>query len=197
MERRTVDVDVQLGATGGLVGQRAGGAPDVLADADAHLHPTDHVQLVRVAGVAGREVALFVEHRVVRQQALAVGAQHLAARAHRSRGVEIAIGGDIAHHRGTAPGVGGHLGERSEVVGDETRLQHEILRRVAGDGQLGEGDDVAPGCLGLVVRGADARDIAVEIADLRVDLGECDAQPGHPVRLASGLAHTVRTGSSP
>ncbi len=119
VERRAVDVDVQLGATGGLLGQRAGGAPDVFADADAHLHPTDDVQLVRVAGVAGREVALFVEHGVVRQQALAVGAQHLATGAHRGGVVEVAIGGDIAHHRSAAPGVSGHLGERGEVVGDE------------------------------------------------------------------------------
>ena len=79
--RRGVDVHRQLGAAVGLHGERAVGAPHVLADADADLDPADLVQLERVGLVPGREVAGLVEHGVVGQQALAVRADDLAARA--------------------------------------------------------------------------------------------------------------------
>ena len=144
--RRAVDVDVQLGAAGGLLGERAGGAPHVLADADAHLHAADHVQLVGVAVGAGREVAGLVEHGVVRQQPLAVGAD--APR--RRRTPPRRCRGRGRRRRSRPPPRSGRVRaatslERGQVVGDEARLQHEVFGRVAGDRQLGERDDVAPG----------------------------------------------------
>ena len=51
-------------------------------------------------------------------------------------------------------------------------------------GQLGERDDVAAGGLGLVVRGDDLGDVAVEVADGRIQLGEGDAQAGHIVKAS-------------
>ena len=131
-----------------------------------------------------REVASLVEHGVVRQQALAIRADDLAVGAHRRRVVEVAIGVDEADDRRAATGVRGDLGQRLEVVGDEPGLQHEILRRVPGDGQLGEGDDVAAGRLGLVVGGDDLGDVALEVADRRVQLGESDPQAGHSVKAS-------------
>ncbi len=182
--RRAVDVDVQFGSAGCLLGQRAGRAPHVFADADAHLHAADHIQLVRVACGARREVASLVEHRVVRQQALAICAQHRAVGAHGCGVVDVAIGVDETNDGGAMTGVRRHLGQRLEVVGDEPGLQHEILRRVPGDRQFGEGDDVAPGRLGLVVGGDDLGDVAFEVADLRVQLGESDPQAGHSVKAS-------------
>ena len=196
MERRTVDVDVQLRPAGSLFGQRASGAPDVLADADAHLHTADDVQLVRVVLVAGGEVAGLVEHGVVRKQTLAVRAEHHAARAHSGGVVEVAIGGDVADHCDTAPRERGHLVQRGEVVGHEAGLEHQILRGVAGDRQLGERDEVAPRVVRAVVGRADLGDVAFQIADGGVDLGQCDAQPCHK-RKATDLVSTRRRPAGP
>ena len=192
VERRSVDVDVQLGTTGGLLGQRPGGAPHVFADAHRHFHPADDEQLVRVVGVARGEVAGLVEHGVVGQHPLAIRAHHGAVHAHRSRVVEVAVGIDEAHHCGAVPRVRGDGGERVLVVGHEAGLQHEVFRRIAGDGQFGEGHDVAARCLGLVVGGLDERHVAVEIADGWVDLGEGDAQAGHAPRLLGPHALPIR-----
>ena len=180
--RRAVDVDVQLGATGSLFGKWPGRAPHVFADADADLHAADHIQLVRVAGVARCEVTGLVEHRVVRQQPLAIGADDFAIGTHRRGVVDVAISSDISDHGGATTGVRGHLGQRFEIVGHESGLQHQIFRRVAGDRQLGERDDVASGGLGRVVGRDDLGHIAVEIADGGIQLGEGDAQAGHAVK---------------
>ena len=45
---------------------------------------------------------------------------------------------------------GRELVERATVVADEGRLQEQILGRVAGDRQLGEGDDVGAILLGFL-----------------------------------------------
>ena len=71
---RAVGDHDELGAARGLLGDRSLRAPHVLADRDADLHASDLVQLQGL--VAGGEVALLVEHGVVRQEALAVGADH-------------------------------------------------------------------------------------------------------------------------
>ncbi len=149
---RGVDVDGELGAAVGLHGERSVRAPDVLADADADLHAADDVQLERVGLVARREVAGLVEHRVVGQQALAVGAEHPAVGADR-RGVEqVEVGVDEADDGRAAAGVRRPAAARAaSVSATNAGLEHEILGRVAGDRQLGEGDDVAAGGLGLVV----------------------------------------------
>ncbi len=159
------------------VGERAVGAPDVLADADADVHAADDVQLEVL--VARREVAGLVEHGVVRQVALAVGADHLAAGAHGGGVEQILVGVDVADDGGAAAGVLGELAERGFGVLDELRLQHEVLGRIAGDRQLGECHDVATGRLGLVVGGEQLLDVAGEVADSGVELGERHPQHGH------------------
>ena len=78
--RRRVDVDDELGAPGGLRADRPVRAPGVLADRTADAHAGDHEQ--RPVDGRRREVALLVEHRVVRQEVLAVDALH-ARRARR------------------------------------------------------------------------------------------------------------------
>ena len=77
-----------------------------------------------------------------------------------------------AAHR---PVAGRHLGQGGLVVGDERRLEQQVLGRVAGDGQLGEHGDVAAGGVGPLQGGEDAGHVAVEVADDVVDLAG-----GHP-----------------
>ena len=148
--RRRVDVDDQLGAAGGLRDDRPGRAPRVLADRDADPDAADHEQ--RAVDGRRREVPLLVEHRVVREQVLAVDALHLAVRADRGGVVEVAAGLGEADHRGEPPGARRDLLERLGGLGDERRLQQEVLGRVAGDRELGERDEVAARGVGLARR---------------------------------------------
>ena len=175
--RRAVGDDHELGASRGLGRDRALGAPHVLADGHAHPHAGDLEERERCG--AGSEVALLVEHRVVRQQALLVDAHDLAARADRGRVVEVTTGVDEPHHGRTPTGAGRHLVEGGAVGGDEARLEDEVLGRVAGDGELGEHGDVAAGGLGLVVGREDALDVAVEVADHRVELTQPEPDARH------------------
>ena len=131
----------------------------------------------------GREVARLVEHGVVRQQPLAIRADDLAVRADRGGVVDVAVLVDEADDRRAAAGPRGELRQHLEVVGDEARLEHEILGRIAGGRQLGEGHDVAPGGIGTVVGVGHQREVAVEVAHGRVELGERDPQHRHVTRL--------------
>ena len=184
VERRAIDVDVQFCTAGGLMCQRSGGAPHVFADADAHLHTTDHVQLVRIVHVAGCEVAGLVEDGVVGQQPFAIRADHFAVGAHRSGVVQIAIRVDEPHYRCTTTGARGQLVEGDLVVGHEPWLQHQVFRRVPSDRQFGKSDDVASGRVGLVVGRDDLGQVGVDGANGRIDLGQGNAQASHAIRLA-------------
>src|SRR5690606_13004445 len=74
----------------------------------------------------------------------------------------------------------------------ESRAQQQVLRRIAGDGELGEQNEVGP----LPVAGAggkvhDSLRVAGDVADVEVDLGERDTHrgaqgSGHGGRGASG-----------
>ena len=181
-----VDVDRQLGPAVGLDGERAVGAPHVLADADTDLDAADLVQLQRVGLVAGREVAGLVEDGVVGQEALAIGADDLAAGADGGGVEEVAVLLDVADDRRAVACAGGELAEHGGVVGDEARLEHEVLRRVAGDRQLGEGDEVAARRVGAVVGVDEEGEVAVEVADGRVELGQRDPNDRHAINATFG-----------
>ena len=102
-----VDVDGQLGAAGGLGGDRPRRAPDVLADRDGH---PDAVDDEEGAGVLARgEVAGLVEDAVVGQEPLAVQAPHAPAGADGGGVVEVALGQREADHGHRLAGAGGHL----------------------------------------------------------------------------------------
>ena len=72
-----------------------------------------------------------------------------------------------------------HTFEGVAGVRDEAAAQEEILRRVSGDGELGEGDDIALLRLGLGDAREDPLDVAIEITDDGIDLGESDSDHGH------------------
>ena len=106
---------------------------------------------------------------------------HLATGAHGGGVEQVAVLVDEADDGGAVARAGGELGEGGLVVGDEAGLEHQVLGRVAGDRQLGEGDDVAAGGVGPVVGVDEQGEVAVEVADGWVELGQGDAQDGHDI----------------
>ena len=90
----------------------------------------------------------------------------------RERGDEADDGHAVAGGRGDGF-------QRGDVVGDETRLEQEILRRVAGDRQFGQHADVGAGPAGRGDRVEGLVDVAVEIADDRIELGGGQPQVSH------------------
>jgi hypothetical protein len=182
--RRAVRDDHELGPAGGLLGDRALGAPHVLAHGDAHLHPRDLVELEGT--VAGGEVPLLVEHGVVRQEALVVRPHDHPVGTHRGRVAQVPVGVDEADHRRAPARAGGDLVERLAVGGHEAGLQHQILGWVPREGELREHGQVAAGRLRLLVRGQHPVDVAVEVTDHRVDLAQRQADPGHGPSVGGG-----------
>ena len=75
--------------------------------------------------------------------------------------------------------------ERGQVVDHETRFQNQVLRRIAGDRQLAKRNDVAASRLRRVVGLQNLGDVAIKIADGRVHLCQCDAQPCHAFKAIS------------
>ena len=123
--------------------------------------------------VAGREVAVLVEDAVVRQEALAVDAADLAAGEDVAGVVEIGVEVGRADERDDPLRLGGDLLDRRRAGrADERRAQQQVLRRVAGDRELREEDEVGAGVPRRGEPVEDAGPVAVEIADDAVDLGE-------------------------
>jgi hypothetical protein len=164
-----VNNDVGAGET-----QRLGGAfgvPEVFADRHAHAGAGDckHGQ-----GVALVEVALLVEDAVVGQELLVVDALHGAICNDSSGVVEVDVAVDEADDAGDALEPLGDALEGAQVVFDEPGAHEEVFRRVPGDRQLGERDDIGAQLAGAVAVLEDLLDVAIEVADGGVDLGEGD-----------------------
>ena len=116
---------------------------------------------------------MLVEDAVVGQEALAVDRLHLAVGADGAGVVEVAVEVGRADERDDAAvRLLGDLGERALRGADEARAQEQVLRRIAGDRELGEEDDVGARAPRLVETGEDPLAVPVEIADGRVDLGQ-------------------------
>src|SRR5207245_9998439 len=63
-----------------------------------------------------------------------------------------------------------------EVVSHESRLEDQVLRGVAGEGQLRKADDVDVLLAGAVDPLRDQARVAGQVADGRVDLGQPDSK---------------------
>ena len=150
--------------------------PDILADRHAE---ADAAEIHRPRQRPRLEYALFVEHAIVRQVVFEAQRLHLAAIQQGNRIVQL-----LAFRAGHAPGraeqhrrpaIGGLLGEmlhRLHAGGDEHPLQHQIVRRIAGQEQLAGQQQVS--ALGGRLRPCPAQhgEIAVDIADGGVQLRE-------------------------
>ena len=140
VERRRGEVDEDLRAClGALDGGRAG-LPDVLADRQSE----SRLAVLEQHDVrAGLEVALLVEHAVVRQQPLAVDGTHVAVGAHEARVVEPAVCRvRRADERDDARGRLRHLARSIRRRADERGAEQQVLRRIARDRELGKDDEL-------------------------------------------------------
>jgi predicted amidohydrolase len=171
VERRGRDVRNQLCAREREVGRRWPGLPHVLADRGAD-HDVAEAEQHEV--VARREIPVFVEDAVVRQVALAVDVPHLAVGKREACVVEVGVEVGSTDERRDPVGRLRDLVDRAPRRADEAGPQEQVLRRIAGDDELREEDEVGAGVPGLVEPLDDACRVAVDIADDAIDLCECD-----------------------
>ena len=177
VKRRGRDIRDQLCAREREVGRGRSRLPDVLADGGAD----EHVAVLEQDEVAARrEIAVLVEHPVVREEALAVDRLHLAGRTNCERVVQVAVEVRRADERDDAAGRARNLLERALGSLQELGPQQKVFRRVAGHRQLGEEDDLGAGLLGVLHPTDDFLAVPVEVADRGVDLSQCEA---HGFRL--------------
>ena len=179
IERRTVGHQQQFGAGFAQTFDRIE-TPNVFADRHADAHAAN------VEGTghgAGLEDAFLVEDAVIGQIDFERRGLHRAGIEIRHRVVEAALlePGRADQNRRTA--IGGVLGkgfDRFHRVLLEHRLQHEVFRRIAGDIELAEKDEVGAGSVRLRPRRAGAREVAGKIAHDRIELGQRDGETiGH------------------
>ena len=84
--------------------------------------------------------------------------------------------------------------DRLARVGEEVLLQQQVLGRVAGDGQLGEEDQLRARAFARGAVLADLRLVAGDVADDGVDLGQRD--PQGPV-ISTGEVYPARRRGAP
>ena len=139
-----------------------------------------------------REVALLVEHRVVRQEVLAVDALHAPVRAHRGGVVEVALAPRGSRRPRRVRPVRAATFSSASALRHERRAQQEVLGRIAGDASSGNATRSQPGGLGALVRLEDAVDVAVEVTDDEVELRGGKTDPGHRLRIRDTAWHDRR-----
>ena len=156
--------------------------PDVLADGHADAHA---LHRHRARGGPAREQALFVEHAVVRQIRLVAKRCDAPAIEQRAGVVELALldpGRADQHGRSAIGGLARQRLDRFAAGGLERRLQHEIFRRIAGDEQFGQQQEVGAVGFRRLTRSPGLGGIAGDVAHGRVELGQRDPEFG-------GLGH--------
>jgi hypothetical protein len=107
---------------------------------------------------------------------LAVHGPHLAVRADGARVREITVEPRRADERDDPVGRARDLLDRRSRLPDEARPQEQVLGRVAGDGELGEDDEIGARVARRLEVAQDALAVPLEVADDRVELGQCDPQ---------------------
>ncbi len=193
---RGVEIDQQLRAGLGRPRHRPR-QPDILADGHADPHP-GHRHHRR--GLARHEVALLVEHAVIRQPLLVIRRPHRAAVQHHG-GVAQAFRRrqGAADNGGDAPNPVAQPLQRGLHLGDEAGTQQQILRRIAGDGEFREDDQIGPQAVaGFGGGGDNLVGIALNIADQEIELGHDDPEEGETGSfMAEGLSiHGQSTGGN-
>src|SRR6185437_11551149 len=114
---------------------------------------------------------------------LAVDPVHTTARADRRRVGEVPSRlGETDDRRGAAR-VGGELVEHLGAARHERRPEEQILRRIPGERELRERDQVTAGRVGALVGIEHALHVAVEITHDEIELRGSDAEAGHLLRI--------------
>jgi hypothetical protein len=166
---RRGQVDDDLCARKRLGRRRGPRLPDVLADGQPDVYS---VELEDRGLAPGREVALLVEHAVVRQVHLPVDRQDLSVREDSRGVVDVVVPLGESDQRGEAARLGCDLVERRAGSVEDGALQQQVLGWIARQGQLGE-DDERGFLLPCLAEGLDdSAGVPTDVADDRVDLGE-------------------------
>jgi hypothetical protein len=171
---RAVDRQQHLRPRGGRAARRLG-TPEVLADGDAEL---DALHLHHAGLRARLEVALLVEHAVVRQGLLAVD-DGRAVRPQQDGavvdGVAVVLG--IADEDGHAVQALAEALERLGDVAREAAVEQQVLGRIAAQRELREHDEVrAQGVVRAPAELQHVRDVGLDVADDGVGLGDGDSR---------------------
>ncbi len=175
---RRVDRDHQLRAGERLRRHRAGGVPDVLAD----VHRQDRATLAQLEDRrvrAGLKVAVLVEDAVVREVLLVVHPGDRAVVADGGGVHDVVAAVDEAHHHDEAGRRARHPVEGPQVRLDEGGAEEEVLRGVAREAQLGEGDQIDAERAGPLDRIEHPAGVALDVADTDVELGQADPELSH------------------
>ena len=90
--------------------------------------------------------------------------------------VAFAPGRGDEQRRAAVLGVGAQRLDRLVAALLEGRLQHQVLRRIAGEHQLRRQHQLGALLLRLGARGTHLGEVAVDIADLGIELGERDLE---------------------
>src|SRR5215212_4289044 len=134
------DVQEHAGSRECLFVRRSARVPDVLA----HAHPDEvAIEVHERRSRTLPEVAVLVEDTVVGEVMLVVAVQDLAPREHGAGVVQVSVEVDEAdggHH--VLRNLPGELAESPHILLDKARAHQEVLGRIAGDGQLGIGDEI-------------------------------------------------------
>src|SRR5262249_38662208 len=78
----------------------------------------------------------------------------------------------------------------------ERRLEHQVLRRIAGDEQLGKGHELGTELCGFIAGAADLGGVAGDVADRRIELRKRDFQAVSRAGIhANDLARGTRPGN--
>jgi len=168
--------------------------PGVLADGYPKPHATE---AHRTGHGPGGEHPLFVEHAVIRQVDLEADGVDAPAGKERISIVELAVLDPRRpdEERGTA--VAGFACQRLDcgtASGLERRLEHQVLRRIAGDEELGKSDEIGAVVCGLRTRLAGALQIAGNVADDGIELRHRYRQPIGGARVHAQSAATAGSG---
>ena len=154
--------------------------PGIFADRQAEPHAAE---ADRTGQRAGGEDPLFVEHPVIRQIDLEAQRLDAAAGEQRIGIVELAVLDPVLnpwradqHRRAAVSGFARQRLHRSAAGRLESGLEHQVFRRIAGDEQFGKGDDIAAVARRLRPRLAGKLQIAGNVADDRIELGNRDGQ---------------------
>ena len=183
------DVDEDLGAVEGQeLGHRE--VPEVLADGDPEADP--EIGRRRPQHVAGREEPPLVEQPVRRQEQLAMDVTDLAV-LEQGRRDEQAVVGRFLHERDDGRQAIGRRQQLAQprVVEAHRHLAREILQLIPGQPELGEDDQLCPAGPGLAQEFMVPREVLVEGAQARCDLGQRDADLPHGLSIRDALIRLV------
>ena len=166
--------------------------PDVLADREADAHAE---QLDDQRAVAGAEVARLVEDAVVGQKALVVDLLDPSVGDDRRRVEAVPVPLHAADQRRPVGDVARDLLEGPLAVAGERGPQQQVLRRIAGQHQLGEHRQVRAGGPGTRKRLERQACVAGDVTDDGVELGESDAHSQRIVDATRSGAPPEKTGA--